>query len=168
VEEAIKWREEVCGGEKAIIEYCTHLAKEGGKTVAKILGTEILDNKTETMSNCCLVNVLLPLQSSPEKIVGTNTIKEEYAVAATQWMQETLIEEYKTFLAIFPYEGKYYARLSGQIYLEMKNFEWAGEILKKLCERAGNDEFIKVGKEADDKGETEGDNLEKDGTGANA
>jgi selenocysteine lyase/cysteine desulfurase len=142
VAECIKWREKVCGGEKAIMEYNTNLAREGGKAVAKILGTRILDNNTQTLTNCCLVNVLLPLTNSPSEIPGTNTVKAEHEGTAVLWMQKALIDDHKTFIAIYPFQGQYWARLSGQIYLEMPDFELIGSILKSICERVGKEEFL--------------------------
>ncbi|KAG4428102.1 hypothetical protein IFR05_016414 [Cadophora sp. M221] len=139
--ESIKWREEVCGGEKTIIEYNTNLAREGGKTVAKILGTKVLDNASHSLTNCCLVNVLLPLAVSAEDVAGTVTIKPEHVVPATQWLQRTLVNEHKTFLAIWFFQGQFWARLSGQIYLDITDFEWAGETLKTICEGVGKQEF---------------------------
>lgn len=136
IPDAIKWREEVCGGEQAIIEYNTKLAKEGGKVVADILGTYIMDNSTSSMTDCCLVNVALPLSASTEKVAGKNTIKPEFGMAATFWMQETLVAEYKTFIAIFYFQNQWWTRLSAQIYLDILDFEWAGRTLKEICERA--------------------------------
>ena len=146
VEEAVKWREMVCGGEKAVIEYNTKLAREGGKAIAKILGTEILDNKTETLTNCCMVNVLLPLTTAPSNSPGVYYVKPENQVVAAEWMQETMVSDYKTFLVIYGFQGQFWARLSAQIYLELADFELAGKILKELCERVGSEEYIKVGK----------------------
>jgi selenocysteine lyase/cysteine desulfurase len=142
VQDSIKWRDEVCGGEKAIMDYCINLAREGGKAAAKVLGTKILDNSTETLTNCCLVNMLLPLQINDSKVEGVNSIKAEYGMLATQWMQQTLMDEFRTFIAIFFFQGEWYARLSGQIYLDLSDFEWAGNALKQVCERAGKDEFL--------------------------
>jgi hypothetical protein len=92
---------EVCGGETAIMDYCTKLARDGGKVVAKILETEILDNSTNTVTECCLVNVRLPLKISSAKLASANTVKPEYSREVTQWMLETLIEDHKSFIAIF-------------------------------------------------------------------
>ena len=136
IPDAIKWREEICGGEQAIIDYNTNLAREGGKVVASILGTSVVDNSSNTMSNCCLTNIVLPLIASTEKIAGKNTVDPQFAFAANMWMQKTLVDEYKTFFAIFYFQGQWWTRLSGQIYLDLSDFEWAGRALKDICERA--------------------------------
>lgn len=140
VPEAIKWREQVCGGEKAIIEYNTKLAQQAGQLVAKHLGTQVLDNKSRSMTNCCLVNVALPIVASAEKIQGTNTVSPENALAAVQWMQKTLNEEYQTFIAILFFQGQWWARLSGQVYLELSDFEFAAKVLKEVSEKAAAQE----------------------------
>jgi selenocysteine lyase/cysteine desulfurase len=144
IAEAIKWRAQVCGGEEAIITQNTNLAREGGKLVAKILGTSILDNSTETLTNCCLVNVELPLVVSEKPMEGKLTIKEAHADIAREWMQEALMADYKSFLPVFPFQGKWWTRLSGQVYLDLSDFEWAGRRLKELCERVGREEFLNV------------------------
>ncbi len=167
IPEAIKFREDVCGGEKAIMKYNFKLAKEGGKAAAKILGTTILDNSTATLTECCIVNVLLPLEINSSKISGKSCVDPGNGMLATQWMQSTLIEDFKTFIPIYFFQEKWWARLSGQVYLEMADFEWAGLALKEICERAGKGEFLEVAKNLDDKGEAvEGGDLAKEGTGA--
>jgi hercynylcysteine S-oxide lyase len=147
IPEAIEFREKVCGGEKAIMEYCVNLAKEGGKAVAKTLGTSVMDNSTETLTkDCCIVNILLPMEINSSKIPGKNCIDPESGMIATEWMQETLIADFKTFMPIYFFQGNWWARLSAQIYLELADFEWAGKALKAICERAGKGEFLMAGK----------------------
>lgn len=152
IPECIKWREEVCGGEKAIREYNTTLTQKGGQAVATILGTKVLDTKNGSLTKCTLVNVLLPLEASSVDVEGKNTVKPELSSKATEWMQEALIEDHKTFMAIFIFQDQWWARLSGQVYLDLEDFEWAGRALKDVCERVGKEEFVKVGKELGDKG----------------
>jgi hypothetical protein len=58
-------------------------------------------------------------------------------------MQKTLVDEYNTFVAIYEYDGKLWTRISGQIYLELKDFEWLGGVLKSLCERVQSGESLR-------------------------
>ncbi|KAI1077967.1 PLP-dependent transferase [Whalleya microplaca] len=124
VKDAIAWRQEVLGGEARIIEYVQALAKEGGKKAAGILGTEVLDNKSGSMSNCGMTNVALPLEA---EAVADVKIRE--------WMMEAMIHDYKTFVPLFATPGRLYARLSAQVYLNVEDFEWAGQMLLDLCGR---------------------------------
>lgn len=146
VEEAIKWRQQVCGGEEAIIEYNSRLAQEGGKLIAKILGTKTLDNAEKTLTDCCMVNVLLPLEISESPISGTNTVNPAKVADVTLWTQETLMKEHNTFIAIGYTQGQWWARLSGQVYLDIEDFEWAAYRLKEICERAGKEESLNTKK----------------------
>ncbi|KAI0467678.1 pyridoxal phosphate-dependent transferase [Xylaria cf. heliscus] len=123
VKEAIDWRKRVLGGEIKIREYTHTLAQEGGRAVAHILGTEVLDNKSQTMSRCAITNVALP-------------IDVELASISTQdWMMRAMVKEYKTFIALIIHAGRLWARLSAQVYLDMEDFEWAGHVLLQLCQR---------------------------------
>lgn len=142
IPDAIEFREKVCGGEKAIMEYCHKLAKEGGKIVAEILGTSYMDNSTETLTTgCCIVNVLLPLEINQSKVPGKNCIEPGNGDIATEWMQEALIKDFSTFIPIYFFQGRWWTRLSAQIYLELADFEWAGMALKTICKRAGEETF---------------------------
>lgn len=107
------------------MDYNINLAREGGKTVAKILGTHVLDNNAATLTNCAVANVMLPL-----------TLKAgEEARKADVWLLSTMMKEYKTYVPILFLYGKWWVRFSSQIYLERSDFEWAGNMLKDLCQR---------------------------------
>lgn len=54
-----------------------------------------------------------------------------------RWMQDILVDEHDTFLPVFPHGGWLWTRLSAQVYLEKKDFEWVAPILRELCERVG-------------------------------
>ncbi|KAI0429436.1 pyridoxal phosphate-dependent transferase [Xylaria sp. FL1042] len=124
VKEAIEWRERVLGGEAKIMEYTHTLAREGGRIVARILGTQVLDNGPQSnMARCAMTNVALP-------------IDVDIASITTQhWIMRTMVEEYKTFIALIVHAGRLWARLSAQVYLDVEDFEWAGHTLLELCER---------------------------------
>ncbi|KAH8913083.1 PLP-dependent transferase [Coniochaeta sp. PMI_546] len=147
--DAIKWRESI-GGEAKIIEYQTTLAKEGGKKVAEILGTEVLENKTGTLTNCGMVNVALPLVIVDDADVGKAEMTDDgylkvprkSAYALTHWMLETMMSDYHTFIALGVFGNRWWARLSAQVYLDMDDFEWTGKTLKALCERAASLDMV--------------------------
>ncbi|KAI2641314.1 PLP-dependent transferase [Xylaria nigripes] len=123
VKKAIDWRERVLGGEARIREYNQVLAREGGKIIARILGTEVLDNKSRTISSCSMTNVALPIDVTIASAVACN------------WMMRTMSKEYKTFIAMIVHAGRVWARISAQVYLDLEDFEWAGHMLLELCER---------------------------------
>jgi selenocysteine lyase/cysteine desulfurase len=172
VPEALKWRREAAGGEEAIRSYCQTLVCAGSKKIAEMLGTEIMDNEEGTLTQCCMVNVRLPLKvSHPEKhktAPGEYAVKPGYDVEATDWMLDTLMNEFKTFIAIYYFQDAWWARMSGQIYLDMEDFEWAGRVLKELCERVGKGEYLVGGEKVDQKRVGEGGDLTLHGIGANA
>ena len=136
IPEALKWREEVCGGEAAIMEYNNKLTQDAGKLVAERLGTKMIENGDETFTDCGLVNVILPLTASKERIEGVETIDPEFKFLAIYWMQDIMVSEYKTFLNMGFYQGQWYARFGGQVYLDLEDFEWAAKMLKDVCSRA--------------------------------
>lgn len=139
VSDAIAWREEVCGGEAAIINQNISLAKSGSLNIARILGTEILDNEEGTLSNCAMVNVRLPIPLGD----GEGEVKLKYANKVRDWMGEVLTKEFKTFIHLWEFQGSMWVRMSGQVYLDEEDFEWAGNVLKALCARVleKSDEF---------------------------
>jgi hercynylcysteine S-oxide lyase len=133
---ALEFREEICGGEEKIREYCWNLARDGGNRVAEILGTEVMDNQTKTFSKCCFANVRLPLAfKSGKDQQGQKGFSVEEAPKIQKWLNETAVKEFDTYLQMAFHSGHMWVRISGQIYLELENFEWVGHRLKELCDR---------------------------------
>ncbi|KAI9868752.1 MAG: hypothetical protein M1813_004603 [Trichoglossum hirsutum] len=136
---ALRFRRDVCGGEDRIREYCTRLAREAGKLVADALGTEVLDNRTGTLTRCCFANVRLPLD------VGTDASRGHVLHAdvprVTEYIARVLVDDYNTFIAVMFYAGNWWVRLSAQIYLELKDFEWCVGVLREVCERVRKREY---------------------------
>ncbi|KAF2762149.1 PLP-dependent transferase [Pseudovirgaria hyperparasitica] len=134
------------GGESAIRNYCQTLALEGGRHVAHVLGTHILDNSTHSLSRCCMVNILLPL--SPQHIFCAarekgNVQSEGDIMAMTRnWIEKVMMADYGTFMPVMLYGNKLWCRLSAQVYLEMKDFEFAAEVLRSICDRTANGESL--------------------------
>ncbi|RYO76179.1 hypothetical protein DL766_007478 [Monosporascus sp. MC13-8B] len=144
---ALKWRRDFLGGEKRVMQYTQTLAKEGGRKVARILGTEVLDNPSGTMSNCSMTNVALPLRFVDDDTLEAGGSSSELKIPAgdaqqaREWMAKTLVDDYKTFLPIFVYNNRFWTRISAQVYLDIRDFEWIGQILLELTRRAAAREY---------------------------
>jgi selenocysteine lyase/cysteine desulfurase len=136
---AIKFREEI-GGEEAIRNYCWDVARVGGECVAEILGTEVMDNKSGSMSKCCFANVRLPLDFKRDgEAQSQHHLSIHDVLKALRWLNYTAVKEFDTYLQIGFHSGAMWVRLSGQIYLSIKDFDWVGFKLKELCDRLNKD-----------------------------
>ncbi|KAK6349420.1 hypothetical protein TWF696_005704 [Orbilia brochopaga] len=123
---ALEFRRKI-GGEDAIRNYCTNLAYDGGERVARILGTEILkpDASGADAGRCPMVNIRLPLPPVP---------KGEVEVVYNR-LTKDLGRRENTFVQVYVHGGKWWVRLSGQVYLQIEDFEWIGGVLRRECER---------------------------------
>lgn len=72
---------------------------------------------------------------------GEVLIPHEEAERIWEWMTKVLVDDYKTFIPLFYHAGRFWARLSAQVYLDLDDFVWAGKTLKLLCERVARKEY---------------------------
>ena len=147
IPEALEFREDVCGGEERVRDYCTRIARDGGERMAAMLGTCVLENRSGTLRRCCFANVQLPLEVEREETIhatevsrvvgssGQGNLPAEEAHAAADWITMTSVKEFDTFIATRYYGGTFWVRISGQVYLELHDFEWAATVLLDLCGR---------------------------------
>lgn len=119
------------------MNYCVDLARKGGDRAAQILGTEVLDNATGSMRNCAFANVRLPLEVGE----GNGMVGKSEAGVVGLWIAERATVEFETFLAVVFYQGRWWWRVSAQVYLELKDVEWGAGVLKELCERVRKGEW---------------------------
>lgn len=138
VEEALKFRREVCGGEEKIMRYCEDISDEAGRLAVKILGTDVMENETKTLAKCALTNVRLPLEIGD----GPGQVAEKDMYLAAVWMTARLVREWDIYTAVFFHAKRFWTRFSGQIYLDLGDFEKGARALKALCERAKNGEYL--------------------------
>lgn len=112
--EAIKFREWL-GGERKINEYCHDLAVKGGRIVAEILGTQVMDPDASLTLN--MVNVELPFPP---------TLK--FSKELNMRLNKKLIEEHHAYSAWFFHNGKWWTRLSAQVFNDLDDFEKLGKV----------------------------------------
>jgi len=95
-------------------------------------------------------NVKLPLKfeevvsllNKAEGIEGGSSERNALGFKVLNWITIVLVREYGTFMAIMWYDDAWWVRLSGQVYLEEADFEWAGHTLNEVCERVKRGEFL--------------------------
>ncbi|KAF9291623.1 hypothetical protein BGZ68_003239 [Mortierella alpina] len=115
---ALKFRKQY--GEDAIINYTHTLAVEGGKVMAKILGTNGLTPDDHQIAN--MVNIRLPIKDiNHPKADGT-------------YLMNTIMDKYNVFTPAFKHGGYLWTRVSAQIYLELSDFERLGHIWKEIID----------------------------------
>lgn len=141
VPRALAFRRDICGGEAT--------AREGGRRMAEILGTEVLENGSRTLGRCCFTNVRLPLHPSRLGLgldgdASSLSSVEEECTRVARWVQERGPREYETYIPTEFYAGGFWSRLSGQVYLTVEDSEWAARTLLELCKRVEAGEWKEV------------------------
>ncbi|KAF8067691.1 pyridoxal phosphate-dependent transferase [Lyophyllum atratum] len=111
------------GGEERIINYCHALAVNGGKLLARILDTEIMEvTQTQFELTASMVNIRLPLSGS---------VKSSPDIARA--FDRKLLEERKVYVVIYHHNCHWWTRVSAQIYNEISDFELLGNTLLSVC-----------------------------------
>lgn len=141
IETALKFRRDACGGEAEIMKYCWGLSNEGGRRVADLLGTDVMDNQERSLSQSAFSNVRLPLTVG----YGKGEVPEADKSRVMFWLAARLLDDHDTYVAFYFHAGSFWVRLSGQIYLELDDFLNGAQALKKLCERVRDKEYLQAG-----------------------
>jgi hypothetical protein len=141
VPEAIKWREEVCGGEEAIVKYTVELNKRASERVAEMLGTGHMENEEGTLRECNMSNVKLPLMVEDVKRLLKGEEKFD-GNAIRDWLAFKAMRDYGVFMAFLFYDNGWWVRFSSHIYVELADFEWAAGVLKTICEDVKRGKFL--------------------------
>lgn len=105
-------------------------------------------DETETRRDCAQDAAVHAGSAAPESQDAQTQVRAEDIVIPRNdaqriwsWMTKALVDDYQTFIPLFYHGGRFWARLSAQVYLDMDDFEWAGETLKLLCERVARREY---------------------------
>ncbi|KAG2012232.1 hypothetical protein CC2G_012266 [Coprinopsis cinerea AmutBmut pab1-1] len=127
VKDALEFRKWI-GGEDKIHEYCHDLAIKGGKYLAELWGTQLLD--PDGTSTVHMVNVELPIP--PETKVTRPMAK---------YIESRLLEKEKAYSAWYFHNGKWWTRCSAQVWNDLSDFEHLGRawlnVAKGLKEEFG-------------------------------
>ena len=118
------------GGEEGIINYNTMLARKAGEIVSARLGNgstvmEVPNPTDAEKLTACMVNVSIPI-TPPESSQGN-----ELAFLAAK-LQNRLMTEHDTFVMFYVHADKIWIRLSAQVWLEERDFEWVADKIDQM------------------------------------
>ena len=129
---AMEFRQQVCGGEKAIYDYCHELAVQAGELVSKKWGTPVLDQKDATQIST-MITVPVPIDV-PEFIEDwTKYVDLVYAKCFAK----------KAYTPCIAHNGKLLARFSCQIYNELDDYDYASDVLIEALNEVAKEEKLK-------------------------
>ncbi|CAL8111417.1 unnamed protein product [Orchesella dallaii] len=115
---ALQFRRDA-GGEEMIMQYNHNLAYFGGKVLASAFKTEVLQYKNQIGS---MVDVRLPVDN-PDNPKLTNG----------WWVNEQLTKHPETFSPAYKHNGRWWVRVSAQIYNDLSDFEVCAKHFLAIC-----------------------------------
>ncbi|QRG36729.1 hypothetical protein FDK38_001086 [Candidozyma auris] len=126
VSAAIKFREETCGGDEAILNYCYKLAREAGEVVkSKWPGAQIVENEEGTLSNAML-SFFVPIEEYSNTFDATD--RDALARLVT-FNSDWQLAHKHTFIPIAGHAGKIVARVSANVFNELDDYRYACDAL---------------------------------------
>jgi selenocysteine lyase/cysteine desulfurase len=106
------------GGETAIMNYTHNLAREGGELMAGIFGTRILQTAEQLGS---MVDVEFPINNP-----------DDPRLTEIFWVN-TQLDRTNIFVKISKHSGRWWGRVSAQVYTDLTDFEHAANVLNTIC-----------------------------------
>ncbi|KAK8159497.1 pyridoxal phosphate-dependent transferase [Phyllosticta citrichinensis] len=155
VRAALAYRSTTLPGESAIHAHHVAFARAAGAALAQRLGTRVLSNAAhnasglDTLGACAFSNVLLPLSSEKAREAGAKRLGRAVDAAAAgagvlRWVSEEVLRVGGTFVAVVEYWGEWWVRLSGSVFLEVRDVVGVAGVLEDVCRRAEEGEWVEV------------------------
>ncbi|KAI8980100.1 PLP-dependent transferase [Trametes punicea] len=117
------------GGEKAINDYCHKLALDGGKRLAEVMKTRVMDETGELTVNMSDVLLPLPVEKTPGEVYS-----REQLVKINLFLREKLLNEWNAYAAHYFHAGAWWCRCSAQVFNEVSDFEYLGKAFNAICQ----------------------------------
>ncbi|RLV84871.1 hypothetical protein JA9_000433 [Meyerozyma sp. JA9] len=111
IPQAINFREEVCGGEKSIQNYCNKLSQDAAEEITKNVWPGMKVLKIDGAPSTALFNVQVPI----EKYLPSDFNRSELADCLL-YLAEQICRNQSTFVPLSVYYDKVYARFSCQVF----------------------------------------------------
>ncbi|CAL8111416.1 unnamed protein product [Orchesella dallaii] len=115
---ALQFRREA-GGEDVIMKYNHDLAYNGGRRMAELFGTSIMQDEEQIGS---MVDVRLPVNNP-----------DDSKLDGEWWIDEQLYRHPNTFSSVYKHNGSWWVRVSAQIYNDLSDFELSAQHFLDIC-----------------------------------
>lgn len=128
--DAIEFRKTTCGGEQKILDYCHQLALEAATVVsANWDNATVLDNEEHTLITA-MVNVKVPLSKYVD-----GPLEESKVLKVKDYVEEKLIQEFKTFAPMCFHNGSLWCRFSCEVYNDISDYDYASNAILKCLDQ---------------------------------
>ncbi|KAN0062046.1 hypothetical protein ACQY0O_006041 [Thecaphora frezii] len=121
------------GGEAKIRDYCTTLARTGGRILAQRFGhgARVMEIDSGVALTAHMVNVSVPLEAGRiDRTKFKTQVDVANAITAELW------QTYPTYVPFYAHDGEVWVRVSAQVWVEEGDFEWLAvrivEVVRKL------------------------------------
>ncbi|PCH42561.1 PLP-dependent transferase [Wolfiporia cocos MD-104 SS10] len=129
------------GGEAKINNYCHQLAMKGGKRLAEVMQTKVIDETGELTLNMTNVLLPLPVETTKGEIYTSATLNE-----INTMFRERLLYDYNAYAGHYFHAGGWWCRCSAQVWNEISDFEYIGSAFSAICKEI-KDTILSKGKE---------------------
>jgi selenocysteine lyase/cysteine desulfurase len=129
---ALEFRKNL-GGEEAVRKYNHELAVEGGNYLASKFATRVLQDEDQIGN---MVDVQLPLKNHDDPRL---TVK---------FWTDKLLKKYSLYAPPYKHNGRWWIRVSAQIYTDMDDFQKAADVFLAICSqinRSSTNDFSEFG-----------------------
>lgn len=127
IEEAIKFRQDVCGGESVIRKYCEDLSHEVVELFTKKVwpNTSYLSNE-DGSAITAMVNIEIPMAQ-----YFTDDFDKCDLKRCLLYLEENICFKHNTFTPFCVNNNKVYVRFSCQVYNDIDDYIYAGDVIQK-------------------------------------
>lgn len=127
---AVEFRNEICGGEAEIFDYCLSLAQKIKEMTRKTWpGSKPIENANGDLDSA-MISIFVPAEIS----TALKALDQAEKAKFLEQIRVTLIKKHKTFVPLFLFKDRLAFRLSAQVYNELSDYEYAVKSVKSAIE----------------------------------